>query len=73
MTEIMQWTSDGQRGYIRVREWPNERAQWLVVLAHGYGEHIGCYDHVAEALRQAKASVVGPDHRVTERQRANVR
>ncbi len=63
MAETTQWTIDGQRGHITVREWPNEHAQWLAVLAHGYGEHIGRYDHVAEALRQAGAAVVGPDHR----------
>ncbi len=62
MTETMQWTIDGQRGHITVQEWPNERAQWLAVLAHGYGEHVGRYEHVAEALRQAGAAVVGPDH-----------
>ncbi len=62
MTETMQWTIDGQRGHITVREWPNEHAQWLAVLAHGYGEHIGRYNHVAEGLRQAGAAVVGPDH-----------
>lgn len=63
MAEIMQSILDGQRGQIMVREWPNEQAQWLAILAHGYGEHIGRYDHVAEALRQAGAAVVGPDHR----------
>jgi alpha-beta hydrolase superfamily lysophospholipase len=62
MGETMQWAIDGQRGRINVREWPNEYAQWLAVLAHGYGEHIGRYNHVAEAFRQAGAAVVGPDH-----------
>ncbi len=62
MPETTQWTIDGQHGRITVQEWPNEHAQWLAVLAHGYGEHIGRYSHVAEALRQAGAAVVGPDH-----------
>lgn len=51
MGDTIQWAIDGQRGRINIREWPNEHAQWLVVLAHGYGEHIGRYNHVAEALR----------------------
>ena len=34
----------------------------IVVLAHGYGEHIGRYDHVAQALVERGAVVVGPDH-----------
>ena len=62
MGETMQWAIDGQHGRINVREWPDEHAQWLAVLAHGYGEHIGRYNHVAEAFRQAGAAVVGPDH-----------
>ena len=62
MAETTQWTIDGQHGRLSVREWPNEQASWLAVLAHGYGEHIGRYDHVADALRQAGAAVVGPDH-----------
>lgn len=62
MAEAMQWTINGQRGRINVREWSNDNAQWLAILAHGYGEHIGRYDHVAQALRQAGAAVAGPDH-----------
>jgi alpha-beta hydrolase superfamily lysophospholipase len=34
----------------------------IVVLVHGYGEHIGRYDHVAQALVERGAVVVGPDH-----------
>jgi alpha-beta hydrolase superfamily lysophospholipase len=32
------------------------------VLVHGYGEHIGRYDHVAEALIANGAAVFGLDH-----------
>ena len=42
--------------------WPNPDAERIVVLVHGYGEHIGRYDHVAEALVERGAIVVGPDH-----------
>ena len=63
MTETTQWTIDGQRGRITVQEWPNEQAKWVAILSHGYGEHISRYDHVAVALCQAGAAVVGPDHR----------
>ena len=34
----------------------------LVVLVHGYGEHIGRYEHVAQALDARGSAVVGPDH-----------
>jgi alpha-beta hydrolase superfamily lysophospholipase len=62
MPETTQWTINGQRGRITVQEWPNEHARWLAVLAHGYGEHIGRYGHVAQALHRAGAAVIGPDH-----------
>ena len=32
------------------------------MLAHGYGEHIGRYEHVAAALVERGAVVYGPDH-----------
>ena len=34
----------------------------MVILAHGYGEHIGRYEHVAAALVERGAVVAGPDH-----------
>jgi alpha-beta hydrolase superfamily lysophospholipase len=62
----------GTRGTIVVREWPRsggsgsgdgEPAAYVALLAHGYGEHIGRYDHVAAALlRHGAAAVYGPDH-----------
>src|SRR6202158_3240991 len=51
MGETMQWAIDGQHGRINVREWANSHAQWLAVLAHGYGEHIGPHYHVAAGFR----------------------
>lgn len=34
----------------------------MVVLAHGYGEHVGRYDHVAIAFSERGAAVYGLDH-----------
>lgn len=51
-----------QVGRVQVRSWPVEGAARLVVLVHGYGEHIGRYEHVAAALNARGSSVVGPDH-----------
>lgn len=51
-----------QVGRVQVRSWPVEDARRLVVLVHGYGEHIGRYEHVAAALNAGGSSVVGPDH-----------
>ncbi|RJL32740.1 alpha/beta hydrolase [Bailinhaonella thermotolerans] len=52
----------GTRGGITVREWPLEHPRMLAILVHGYGEHIGRYEHVADALIKAGAAVFGPDH-----------
>src|SRR3954470_2628953 len=49
-------------GRVRVRRWPAEDAARLVVLVHGYGEHIGRYEHVARTLAARGSTVVGPDH-----------
>jgi alpha-beta hydrolase superfamily lysophospholipase len=52
----------GARGRIVVRAWPNDDARYVVLLAHGYGEHIGRYEHVAARLVDHGAAVYGPDH-----------
>ena len=49
-------------GRVQVRRWPADDPQRLVVLVHGYGEHIGRYDHVADELVGRGSEVVGPDH-----------
>jgi alpha-beta hydrolase superfamily lysophospholipase len=56
--------SDGMKtiGRVQVRSWPADDPARLVVLVHGYGEHIGRYEHVADALRARGSTVVGPDH-----------
>jgi alpha-beta hydrolase superfamily lysophospholipase len=53
---------DGSEGAVSVRVWDNRDARRIVVLAHGYGEHIGRYEHVAAALVARGAAVYGPDH-----------
>ncbi len=49
-------------GRVQVRRWPADDPARLVVLVHGYGEHIGRYEHVARALTARTSAVVGPDH-----------
>src|SRR5919204_263656 len=49
-------------GRVQVRRWPAADPKRLVVLVHGYGEHIGRYAHVAEPLAARGSTVVGPDH-----------
>jgi alpha-beta hydrolase superfamily lysophospholipase len=52
----------GSEGEISVRVWPHHAPARIVVLAHGYGEHIGRYEHVAAALVERGAVIYGPDH-----------
>jgi alpha-beta hydrolase superfamily lysophospholipase len=52
----------GSEGEISVRVWSHPAPARIVVLAHGYGEHIGRYEHVAAALVERGAAVYGPDH-----------
>lgn len=52
----------GSEGRISVRAWEHPGARRVVVITHGYGEHIERYDHVARELRAHGAAVYGPDH-----------
>jgi alpha-beta hydrolase superfamily lysophospholipase len=55
-------TLAGSRGTIATVDWPLEDPRRVVVLAHGYGEHIGRYEHVAQDLLAHGAAVYGLDH-----------
>jgi len=57
-----EWTLPGTRSVLAARTWPNPHARWLAILVHGYGEHVGRYQHVADALVHGGAVVVGADH-----------
>ena len=55
-------TDDGLNLY--AKEWkPEGQARAVVALVHGLGEHIGRYDHVAEAFGKAGIAMVGFDQR----------
>jgi alpha-beta hydrolase superfamily lysophospholipase len=58
----VEWEYTGERERIAAREWPLQGPRYLALLAHGYGEHIGRYDYVADVLRRHGAAVYGPDH-----------
>jgi alpha-beta hydrolase superfamily lysophospholipase len=55
-------TLHGHAGSLHVRAWGHAQPSHLVVIAHGYGEHIGRYDHVAAAFGEHGAAVYGLDH-----------
>lgn len=45
------------------RRWPLDRPQGHIVIVHGFGEHCGRYDHVADAFNAAGYSVHSYDQR----------
>ncbi len=56
-------TLTGHAGDLHAREWlPSGDATWIALLCHGYGEHVGRYDYVAERLTADGAAVYGLDH-----------
>src|SRR3712207_8247231 len=63
MAESREWAYGGLNGELVARAWsgPDEPTH-VVVIAHGYGEHIGRYDSVAEALVGNGAAVYAVDH-----------
>ena len=63
MAEHSGWTLEGSSGRLAGRTWTGGSApSHVVLLAHGYGEHIGRYEHVADALLADGAVVYGVDH-----------
>ncbi|AHH94026.1 alpha-beta hydrolase superfamily lysophospholipase [Kutzneria viridogrisea] len=59
---MIEWKLNGHGGQLAARTWANPGASWLAVLVHGYGEHLGRYEHVARTLVTAGAVVIGADH-----------
>lgn len=62
MTEPSEREVTGRSGPIAVRTWSGRAPGWIALLVHGYGEHSGRYEWVAEQLVAARALVCAPDH-----------
>lgn len=62
MVKPVEWTFPGHAGQIAARTWTNPAATHTVLLCHGYGEHVGRYQHVADHLVAQGAEVHGLDH-----------
>ncbi|MFC5834028.1 alpha/beta hydrolase [Nonomuraea insulae] len=62
MAESREHTFIGTKGLNKVREWRLDRPRYLAILVHGYGEHIGRYEYVADRLVHHGAAVYGLDH-----------
>src|SRR5438093_514050 len=50
--------ADGLR--LHGRYWEADDPRAVVVVAHGFGEHAGCYDHVALEVARAAARAAHP-------------
>lgn len=62
MIEPTERVVTGHDGALTVRTWSGRNPGWIALLVHGYGEHGGRYQWVAEQLVAARALVCAPDH-----------
>lgn len=62
MPEDIEFMS-GRHDAIACHCWETPNPRYQALLVHGYGEHLGRYQHVAAALQERGARVFGPDHR----------
>ena len=62
MTQATQVEMNGTHGKVVVHGWIPADPSFIVLLAHGHGEHAGRYEHVAQRLMEAGAAVYAPDH-----------
>ncbi|MDQ2726386.1 MAG: lysophospholipase [Actinomycetota bacterium] len=62
MTTATEFDLTGGQGRIVASRWEGSEPAFVVLLAHGYGEHAGRYAHVADRLVGAGAVVYAPDH-----------
>lgn len=47
---------------LRFKHWPAQNPKAVALIAHGYAEHLGRYEHVAAALNKSGYSVYAVDH-----------
>lgn len=56
------FTLSGHAGELRAASWDVAPSRYVVILVHGYGEHIDRYAHVAAAFNADGASAYAVDH-----------
>src|ERR687889_374917 len=63
MAQSRDWSYRGRHGELTARTWRGDTGPTHVVLiAHGYGEHVGRYERPADALTADGAVVYAVDH-----------
>ncbi|MGK5683386.1 lysophospholipase [Actinoplanes sp. URMC 104] len=62
MTDTRDFAIDGLLGRLAARAWEADEPSHVVVVAHGYGEHVGRYERLAQRLVASGAAVYAVDH-----------
>lgn len=65
MTDVTHFTLRGHGGELSVTTWSDQEApaRYVQLISHGYGEHMGRYEWLADQLADDGALVYGVDHR----------
>ena len=53
---------EGHAGKLAAYRWDGGQARYVALIVHGYGEHMGRYEHVVSRLVEDGAVVYGIDH-----------
>ncbi len=73
--ENFSWTNSNNLR-IQGRHWPVEKPKAVISLVHGFGEHIGRYEHVAAYFNERNTAVIGYDrsgHGLSEGKRGHTK
>jgi alpha-beta hydrolase superfamily lysophospholipase len=62
MAPTSEFELQGTRGRIQAYRWDADSPRYVAILVHGYAEHTGRYEHVAQALVDKGATVYAADH-----------
>ncbi|MGW7255383.1 alpha/beta hydrolase [Streptomyces sp. NPDC054834] len=62
MADAREHVLTGTRGTIITRVWQHPEPRYVALVVHGYGEHSGRYEGLADALTGHGAAVYAPDH-----------
>src|ERR1700722_16308814 len=54
---------EGAEGRLHFRFWKAEEPSWVVLLAHGFGDHSGRWARYGRTLAEAGSAVLACDHR----------
>jgi alpha-beta hydrolase superfamily lysophospholipase len=61
MAPTSEFDLHGTRGRIQAYRWDADSPRYVAILVHGYAEHTGRYEHVAQALVEKGATVYAAD------------